>query len=279
MSYQTILLHVNSHHLSNRLVEFAAGVTAQYGAHLVASVPTGFPTLAIGDAYGGSAQYLQLMQQELEDAARSAGEFVTEQCKRLGVESFEVRCTTNSSGDATAMNARYADLVILEQPDRTQSGQTPERTGFVSDMLLNVTRPVLISPVSGSPQSAFERVMIGWNASNEAARAVAGAIPVLKRAKAVQVVVVNADKTRGAHGAEPGADLAAYLVRHGIHTEVCNLEVVSDPAYALFQQASAFGADMIVMGAYGHSRLREWVLGGTTREVLRSMSLPVLMAH
>jgi len=269
---------VNSHHPSNKIIEFAAAVTKKYGAHLIGSVATGYPSPIVGDAYGGSAQYLVVMQQDLEETAARTAESVEEQCKQLGTASYEVRVVTGTTVDATILNSRYSDLVILEQPD-SDARQPADDIRFVGDVLLNVTRPVLLVPRSSSLRPIFKRVLVAWNGSNEAARAVNGALPLLQQAELVQVVVVNPEESIGTHGQEPGADLALYLARHGVSTDLCNLKLASDPAYALFGQASKFGADLLVMGAYGHSRLREYILGGTTREVLRSMKIPVLMAH
>lgn len=278
MSYRTILLHVNSHHPSTDVMRFAADVTEQFGIHLIGAVATGYPSLVVGDAYGGSGQYLQMMQQELEEVAARAAVVFEEECKRLGTPSYEARVITGSTVDAIILNSRYSDLVILEQPD-VDARQPADDVRFIGDILLNVTRPVLVAPRSSLSRSVFKRVLVAWNGSNEAARAVNGALPLLQQAELVQVVVVNATETISAHGQEPGADLALYLTRHGVSTDVCNLKLSTDPAYAVFGQASEFGADLLVMGAYGHSRLREYILGGTTREVLRSMKMPVLMAH
>jgi nucleotide-binding universal stress UspA family protein len=120
--------------------------------------------------------------------------------------------------------------------------------------------------------------MIAWDAGREAARAVHDALPVLERAKSVVVLVIN--PRRGNHGAEPGADIALHLARHGIKVEAQNTEVKDlSVADALLSRLADQGIDLLVMGAYGHSRLRELVVGGVTRQLFQQMTVPVLMSH
>ena len=122
--------------------------------------------------------------------------------------------------------------------------------------------------------------MIAWNASREAARAVKNAMPFLERAEAVDVVTFHPHTGRDAHGELPGADIALHLARHGIQVDVQRLDCDDiDVGNALLSHAADRGSDLLVMGCYGHSRLREWVLGGATRTILQSMTVPIVMAH
>jgi nucleotide-binding universal stress UspA family protein len=121
---------------------------------------------------------------------------------------------------------------------------------------------------------------VGWNAAREAVRAVADALPLLVRAEAVEVSIVDPARHRAAHGEEPGADIARYLARHGVQVEVRRLSSGGeDVGRVLLSQAAALGADLVVMGAYGHSHLSEWIIGGVTRTVLHEAGLPVLMSR
>src|SRR5690606_14001873 len=125
-----------------------------------------------------------------------------------------------------------------------------------------------------------ERPLIGWNASREAARAVRDALPLLVKAGTATVLVVNPEDAPGAHGEEPGADIARHLARHGVTVRVersSGAEI--SVADILLNRAAEMQADMLVIGGYGHSRLREWALGGVTRRLLKEMTLPVLMSH
>ena len=174
------------------------------------------------------------------------------------------------------MQARYADLVVVGQAD-------PEPTATPSDLpetvALATGRPVLVVPHIGAKPPG-KTVLLCWNASREAARAAADALPFLKAAQKVIVLVVNPKVSAAGHGAEPGADAAAWLARHGVKVTVQrDVAPDADAGAVILSRAADLGADLIVMGIYGHSRLREMVLGGASRTLLGSMTVPVLMSH
>ncbi len=165
-------------------------------------------------------------------------------------------------------------MVVLAQPDH--SGELESH--IAEDVVLSSGRPALVVPYIGAAKTIGERVMVAWDASREAARAVHDALPVLERAKSAVVLVINPH--RGNHGAEPGADIALHLARHGVEVEAQHLEVNDlSVADALLSRLADNGIDLLVMGAYGHSRLRELVLGGVTRQIFQEMTVPVLMSH
>jgi nucleotide-binding universal stress UspA family protein len=176
---------------------------------------------------------------------------------------------------SVARQARYADLVILGQVDP----EAPAPSSVVpAEVVLSSGRPALIVPYVLRSQSVARRVFVAWNASREAARAVADALPLLQDAEAVVVVSINAKL--GVESEQPASDLAHHLARHGVKAEATAI-VAKDPTVGavLLARAADFGADLIVMGAYGHSRSRELLLGGATRHILRHMTIPLLMAH
>jgi nucleotide-binding universal stress UspA family protein len=146
--------------------------------------------------------------------------------------------------------------------------------------LIDSGRPVLAIPYAGNFESIGQRVLVGWNASREASRAVHDALPLLAKAESTCVFLANPKRGLAAHGEEPGADIARHLARHGLKVEVAKTvaDDVADSAL-LLNHASDMGADLLVMGAYGHSRLREFILGGVTRSLLREMTVPVLLSH
>ncbi len=179
--------------------------------------------------------------------------------------------------EVVTLHARYADLAVLGQhdPDGPDS-----RRGVVEAALFGAGRPVLVVPYAGRFPGAGRRVLVAWNASREAARAVNDALPILEQAEAVTVLAVNPRQGIGGHGEAPAADIALHLARHGVKATA---EQVAAPAVgdaeALLNAVAERGADLLVMGGYGHSRLCEMALGGVTRTVLRSMTAPVLLSH
>ena len=180
-------------------------------------------------------------------------------------------------GRHVAAHARFSDLVIQPLPYGEDRGA--ELEPVVESAMFEGQTPVLVVPDEGEPKPAPKTVMIGWNESAEALNAVRAALPVLEAAEAVHVVVID-PPTHGPNRSDPGGLLSQYLSRHGVRAEVDvlskTLPRVSD---VLMRHATDIDADMIVMGAYGHSRFREAILGGATRYMLEQAKLPVFMAH
>jgi nucleotide-binding universal stress UspA family protein len=150
---------------------------------------------------------------------------------------------------------------------------------FPEYVVMSCGRPVLIIPFAGSVKSVGRRPLIAWDGSASATRAVGGAMPFLKRADNVDVVVFNADRQGDAHGEQPGDDIALYLARHNVKANVVRAKADIDIGNALLSMTMDRDADMIVMGGYGHSRFREMLMGGVTRTMLETMTVPVLMTH
>jgi nucleotide-binding universal stress UspA family protein len=180
-------------------------------------------------------------------------------------------------GRHVAARARFSDLVILPQPYGENRGA--ELEAVVEAALFDGQSAVFIVPEKGDPQPKPKSVVIGWNESAEALNAVRAAMPMLRQAEAVHVAVID-PPTHGPNRSDPGGMLSQYLSRHGVRTEIDvlskSLPRISD---MLSRHAADVEADLIVMGAYGHSRFREAILGGATRNMLELAELPVLMAH
>ncbi len=176
--------------------------------------------------------------------------------------------------DKIVAHARLADLTILARA----GAHDRARQAMIEDVLFKSGRPVLLVPEKPPRQRSWDKIVIGWNASAEAVRAVSGAMPFLKIARHVFIATVDARPLNG--GQTPGHDLAAYLQRHGVQAEVHNIDGLGrTDARALLDEAIAVDADMLVLGAYGHSRAREFLFGGVTRELLAASSVPLFMAH
>ena len=281
MHFKDILVTLDPSEQSARRLRLAADLAQQHEAHLtgllIIDVMT--PVLMAGDG-GGGALLGDLLQQMREDALAAAAkvEAVFRETMRVQGLAGEWRLVEGFGPSQVAMEARYADLVILGQPD-PDVGQT-SASAMVEQAIFASGRPVLVVPYAGRFGSIGHRVLVGWNAGREAARALNDALPILARADSVTVFAINPAGGKGDHGEEPGADIALHLARHDVAVSVERTEVRGiEPGEILLNQAADTQADLLVIGAYGHSRLREMVLGGVTRTLLREMTLPVFMSH
>jgi nucleotide-binding universal stress UspA family protein len=276
MPYKTILVHVDhARHAEARLLA-AAAVAADCNAHLVGAAMSGVSRYVYQD---GASDLLQtVLATHMEQLYRRA-HAALDQFERIAtgadVRSFERRLADDEPGAALALQARYADLVVLSQSDPDDPVARLSQ-GLPEYVMLASARPVLVVPHSGHFPAIGSAVLVAWDASTAATRALANALPLLKRARRVTVAVFNPDE---AHGQQPGADIALYLARHGIHAEVMAQHTSIDVGEALLSLAADVDANLIVMGCYGHARVRELLLGGVTETILRSMTAPVLMSH
>ena len=177
-----------------------------------------------------------------------------------------------------AVQARYADIVVLGQTEPDNQSLLP--TDLPETIALSTGRPVLVVPHIGAPSKVGTTMMLCWNASRESARAASDALPLLREAESVIVLVVDPRSSNQGHGAEPGADVAAWLSRHGVKVTVQrDVAPDADVGGVILSRAADHDVDLIVMGLYGHSRMREMVLGGVSRTLLGSMTVPVFVAH
>ncbi|MGB0552370.1 MAG: universal stress protein [Alphaproteobacteria bacterium] len=186
----------------------------------------------------------------------------------------EWRDATGDPSQRIAVHGRYSDLIIIGQPDPdVQFGLATE---LADDVLLQAGRPILVIPDTQKEADIGKRIMVAWNGSREAARAVADAMPLLKRAASVDVVSANPDDI----GDDPGADIGHFLARHGVTVEVSHtLTDGISIGDELLNRTADRNTDILVMGGYGHSRFRETVLGGATRHILRHMTVPTLLSR
>ncbi|KQX01404.1 universal stress protein [Massilia sp. Root418] len=278
MTYRTILVHADLSRHAPQRIRLAATLARTFDAHLVGGAMTGVSRflLPASVAMGGPmiADQVELMR---GNAERALVEFDT-LAGQMGVASYERRLVQDDFDGGMALQARYADLVVLSQtdPEENVPGAWNDLPEYV---LLNAVRPVLLVPYAGTWEHVGSEVLVAWDGSMEATRAVTAALPLLKQAPRVTVVVFNPQSRYGVHGQQPGADLALYLSRHGVRVEVSAQPTALDAGNALLSLAADTGADLLVMGGYGHARLREMLLGGVTATILRDMTLPVLMAH
>ncbi len=257
--------------------DYAMSMARHFGAHL-AAVSFCYEMVVPGSVFGSVATGLIQAQRAESEKAAAAAITGFEETARLAGVSFETRLFHAPLVDAVEMFGRIArrydfSVVPQEEPDTP-----PGRDMIIEAALFQSGRPVVIVPYIQKDGLKLDRVTVCWDGSRNAARAVADAMPILQKAKSVEVVVVI-----GAHGKSkelPGADIAHHLARHGLKVELAELVADDiDVPNTILSHAADVGTDFIVMGGYGHSRWREFVLGGATRAMLSSMTVPVLMSH
>ena len=278
--YKTILMYADQFSGFERRLQVAAALASEADSHLIGTVASGGPQLDYL-VYGAAtlAPPPPIDCGPLRDAAREQLVRFDERCRQLGVASYETRFQDSSATDALILQSLYCDLVITGQSDLSDRSLIWS-TRLPAYLALHSARPLLVIPEGDGPVTIPGRsIVIGWNATAEASRAVAGALPLLLRAQRVQIVVLNPRQHFGQHGQEPGADLATYLARHGVRAEVSRSETSEECGTALCRLAQDSGADLIVAGAFGRSRFQEWVLGGTTHSLLSQSRLPLLLGH
>lgn len=279
MAFKNLLVHLDPSKSSLKRADAAIALAVRHGAHLTALAATPAPSLPSYVEAQIPASILEQAHQSLAaDLAKITDAFTT-RAAAAGI-GYEVRreVTREPLAELIARHARYADLLIMGQsdPDDPLTG-APE---LAEDVILGGGRPVLMVPYIGAMQPPGRKVVVAWDAGREAARAVNDAMPMLETAEQVIVLIVNPKRGPGGHGAEPGADIATHLARHGVKVEVKVYTqrdlTVSD---VLLARIADEGVDMVVLGGYGHARLRELVLGGVTRDMLRVMTVPLFMSH
>jgi len=222
-------------------------------------------------------EVIETQQRDSEAAAKAALDRFAAATSRAGVsaEPIEVAASFAGAGEQFGLIARRFDLVVVGQAE-------PEKDtieGLIAESaLFESARPVIVVPYIQKAPLKLDRVMVCWDGSRAATRAIADAMPLLERAGQVELVI--AGKERGKRDEIPGADMGQHLARHGLTVDVKRVSGGDiDVADALLSHAADANIDFVVMGGYGHSRLREFVLGGVTRSILRAMTAPTLLSH
>jgi nucleotide-binding universal stress UspA family protein len=281
MAYKSLLtVATNPDHVTTA-VSAAAAIARGMDAHLDA-LALGVDRTQVGYSYVGSgAVILQVAMDRAEEEARANEAAVKAALAEQGPDlRFGLETAVTQIGaltDIVANRARYADLVVLPKPYSRTSG--PEAEAVIEAAMFEGMAPVLVVPDSGLPAVEPKRVILAWNQSREAMVAARRALPLLKRAEVVTITVID-PPAHGPERSDPGGLLCQMLVRHGVKAEVTvlarTLPRISD---VLHRAARDMNADLLVMGAYGHSRFREAILGGATRNMLEQAEVPVFLAH
>lgn len=281
MAYKSLLTIATTPDQVTTAVSAAAMIGEKMDAHLDA-LALGVDRTQVGYSYVGSgAVILQVAMDRAEEEARANEKAVQAAlaAQGPGLRSATETVVTQLGAltDLVANRARYADLVILPKPYGKTSG--PEAEAVIEASMFEGMAPVLVVPESGLKSALPKRVVLAWNQSREALVSARRAMPFLKQAELVTITVID-PPTHGAERSDPGGLLCQLLVRHGVKAEVSvlarTMPRISD---VLHRAARDLDADMLVMGAYGHSRFREAILGGATRNMLEQAEIPVFMAH
>lgn len=279
MAYKSIMTVLTGPETLETTLSASVELARRYDAHLDV-LSLGIDRTQAGYYYAGAAIVLQ---QEMLDRAEEEARKLDEKVKaRLGNE--DIRWSSEAAvaqlgglNGLVALRARFNDLVVLPKPFGEGRGQEDE--AIVEAALFEGSTPVLVVPDTGLGAGFAAHAVVAWNQSDESLRAVRSSLPLLKAAELVDIAVVEPSR-HGPERSDPGGPLSQMLARHGVRAEVSvlakTLPKISD---VLLRHVSDQNADMLVMGAYGHSRFREAILGGATRAMLESATVPVLMAH
>lgn len=278
MAFAT-LLSVSGIGQSDGDIAIAIDICEEIDAHLsvlLIGIATSPP---VGDfAAGLSEAWIEERQQDLAKLAERTETLEALLARRaISADLSSEYVEAASADNAIGLRARYCDLAVLG-PDALSTVNL--KRCIAGGVLFHAQRPLLLVPAGAKASLRPRRILVGWNSSLEAARAVREAASIIAHADDVRIVMVDPLSTDRANGPEPGADIAAYLARHGAKVTVDRLPSAGNPvAEILTRHASDIAADMIVVGAYGHTRLRERLFGGVTRTLLEASPVPVFMAR
>jgi nucleotide-binding universal stress UspA family protein len=280
MSYKTILVSLNEVGRSAELIAAASSLARSLGAHVsglyVVPAVQVYPSVgfeAAPQVFEGNRTFFKdnalRIKKAFEEAMSAEG---------LPHDFHQIDARTPVIADEVIANGRSADIIIVSatNPDEI----TGVERDFVEQVVMSAGRPVIVLPNKGDAKLSIKDIVIGWDGGREASRAAFDAVPLMRMADKVRIVRVDPQKDPSLRGSVAGADLAEALARHGIKAEAQGYPTDGmDEGQALMRCAEDCGAGLIVMGAYGHSRLAEFIFGGATRFVLTRMTRPVLMSH
>ncbi len=279
MGYPTILVHCDTSRTTPSRLKVALDLAERFEGHVIGlHVRQRFEAPMFSDAIVAMDSLYKSYEQAVK--ADEAAALALFKSSTAGTRTSSAwRVIDGYTEEELAAEARYADLVVVGQHDpESEPRATP--ADLVEKLALKSERPLLVVPHIGAAKSPGKTVMLCWNGGREAARAATGALPILIRASSVIVLIVDPKSAAKPQCGEPGADVAQWLSRHGAKVTVQRDSAAeSDVGNVILSRAADHDVDLIVMGVYGHSRMREMVLGGASRTLLHSMTVPLLIAH
>jgi nucleotide-binding universal stress UspA family protein len=280
MAFKTILVCLTEVNRTQALLDIAAGIAEQQGAHVIGLYVVPAARVSSSARFQMTAQVFESHREYFSARIDEVQNQFEDIMLRNGLEG-EWQLVESPSpliADPVVERAMGSDLIIASQVDR--NSEAGVELDFAQRLLMETGRPLLLVPQSGHFSSCGRIAVVGWNATRESARAVFDAVPMLRHAEAVHVTWVETLAKRTQAGSFLGSDLARSLSRHGVAASAETLPGDGMTAgQRLLVHAADLGADLLVIGAYGHTRLREFVFGGSTRYILQSMNVPVFMSH
>ncbi|WP_230529811.1 universal stress protein [Microvirga roseola] len=279
-----VLVHLDGSAQDEERLRYAEAVAAISQAHvtgLLTNPLPDMPMIAPMDSGAAAAEALVSLEEEARQTGGRIQRKLAERCSRLGVPN-EIRRVDALFGQLprrAASEARWADLFVASRP--YDGNGAMDWSSLFEAVLFESGRGILVVPPGHRPPGSLRRVLVCWRDTREAARAVAEASPLIAKATRTVVLAIDPEpRKRDGVGSEPAADVAKHLTRLGTSVEVNLVESQNHETHeVILDQARRLSADLIVMGGYGHSRAREWMIGGATRSMLTVSESPVLIAH
>ena len=280
MTYKTLLVHLDAGSRCPARIALAAHLASVHGSHVIGVAVTGLPDIVVSMnmAVPDGIEFIEVTQTFLRERAEAVAATFERQLAAAGCASYESRVVKGGTIETIGRLARCSDLVLLgqDEPDAPVDGTAHD---LPEQAMLRSGAPVLVLPYAGDFPTLGTRALIAWKDTREAALAIREALPLLRDASRVQLLEL-AESSSGSDAAHASLhEVQAWLGRHGISAEARSEPAAGDVGETLLSRAADLSADLLVMGAYGHARAREWVLGGATRHLLGHMTLPTLMAH
>lgn len=286
MAFKDLLVHLDDSKACKERIDAAIALAKRQDAGVTGVALALKSTISTYIGIDIPASLTEAQQEFVRKAAESAVEKFESACKEAGIKytSKIDTCSATKAPQRLAFHARHADMSFIGQPNPDEEGVAFQES-LLEGVLFASGRPIYIVPYVGRPHVKIRKAVIAWDGGKKAVRAVNDAIPLLqgrnnKQGSDAIVLVINPEARQGAHGDKPGQDIADHLARHGVNASVDRLKMPeAAPDTLVLNYLADSGADLLIMGAYGHSRLREKAFGGVTNTILHQMTTPVLMSE